>query len=356
MNILVVGPYKEDRFTQEVILSLNEVNPNTICRSFDITPNLKTIHPKIIELENKSFSGKCDVLVQCVSPHFMEYHKVGGLNVGMLNLPTMYYPLNLAQKISFMDKTIEISEIPVACNISGYKQFSKLTELEKLNKNKFVFYSIGDYTKKSGFTSIIRAYLTEFKFWENVTLVIKAKSKLASPKEVINKFLSDIEMTKMGLGLEQCPGITIIGDSPENPDDNVHATCDCYVGADHGLDWDFYGFDAMCFGKTPILPKNRNGFHHFLKYGYLYNSDYTQVFASQDQQYQDLYSSSQKWLEPNIEDIETVMRKAFNNENRENLSKLGIKAKDNFSYAKVGSLLLKALQDEKESNRNKRLG
>ena len=70
MKVLYIGHYKENggwaQAATDQILALDRAGVDVVCRNVTLTQNKQNVHPKLIELENKSSQG-CDVCIQHIS-------------------------------------------------------------------------------------------------------------------------------------------------------------------------------------------------------------------------------------------------------------------------------------------------
>lgn len=349
MNILIIGSYKEDRIASNLIKSINSVNTNTFCLNFNITPNIKCIDPIILDVEEKPIPKQIDVLVQCIPPFMMEYHGKCGLNVGILNLPTYNMPFNWTNKANLLDFHLTTNDVylnkpynhlPYGANLNKFK-FSTIKELENLKKERFLFYTIVENNRKSGLSDLARLYFSTFKYWENVCLVVKIEGNPVNSNALIDKTLQDLIFIKNDLGLKQSPPIHVMANI-EN--DNLHSSCDCYITANHGIDFDHNAYDALLIGNTPITLSQR-----FVPYNFISNIDHV-YGASADMQTPEVYSHNQKWLNLNCNLSKAILRKAFQHESfkREYQERI---SSNILSYEEAGNAILKVLENEKQKSK-----
>lgn len=353
MNIVFIGPYKENRLSEEIILSLKTTNANIYPINYIITPNLKTINPIIKDLENHSIPSKIDVLVQCVPPFLMEYHKCCGLNVGIIDLPTINLPRDWANRLNLVDKILSTNDlvgekIPFGTNLNNYKiNYSKIKELEEIGKDRFLIYSIGEYTRKSGFSDLIRLYFSTFNYNEKVCLILKVDSRVKSGEDLLNSVLQDVHKIKESMGLIHVPPVHVIAN---HYNDNIHVSCDLYVDCNHGLDFNFNIIDSMGYGKTPI------GLSDLIPSYQKFEYSIDRIFGCTDEQTPEIFTSRQNWKNLNVNASINLLRKAvFNEEFRNVLKKNNDFYLSRFNNVSVGNNLLKVLQDEKERIDNTRM-
>lgn len=364
MKILVVGPYNTvssaGRLTQEIILSLNEVNQDTFCKDYEYPKGIKSTNETILSLESKPING-VDILVECLPPPLMEYDRRCGLNVGVCDLPTYPPPLNYSNKANLLDLHLNTNFIKLgnkpsivftpSSDISKYSlEYPKIKELEEFKKDRFLFYSIGNHSKKSGFSDIFRALFTEFKYWEQVGLVLKVKSRRFNEKDLIDQIYKDIQMIQAGIGIYKTIPVMILTEDKYS-EEQLHSSCDCYIDADHGFDFHFQSIDAIGFNKPVILSDKFQHSYKFANTANIVNSSHSRVYAAIDEEYSELYSGKQYWIEPNLSDLMLNMRDIF--KNPQNITN----DLSEFSRKKVGQRLLGIFNEQqKESNRSTRVG
>lgn len=348
MNILIIGSYRDDRIASNIIKSINSVNANTFCINFNVTPKTKTIDPIILDIEEKAIPNKIDVLIQCIPPFMMEYHKKCGLNVGILNLPTYNMPFNWENKTNLLDFHLTTNDVcgnkpyaylPYGTTKNKYN-FSKIKELVDLKKEKFLFYTIVENNRKSGLSDLARLYFSTFNYWENVCLVVKVESVGINPNTLIDKTLQDLIFIKNDLGLKQSPPIHVIS-GVEN--DNLHSSCDCYITANHGIDFDHNAYDALIYGNTPLTLSQKFTPYNFMSY---IDSVYG---ASADMLTPEVYTHKQKWLNLNCSLSKALLRKAFQHESFKKEYQERISS-NILSYEEAGTAILKVLENEKQKS------
>lgn len=305
------------------------------------------IEPEIEELMPKK-SDSYDAVIQHVLPH--DYRYYGGVkNIGYLALET----LNLShipwlKNINFMDEIFVPNRASKECLIkSGIKKPIKIlnfsfnydktinqnsiANISQLNNNfNFMFY--GDLSTKNNLEAVLRAFHLEFNSHEPVNLYIKSDEKI---EDIIN--LSNDVRSKLNIGYRYKKEI-ILSESVSN--EVVISTtkqCHAVVSPSYGEACSYHTLEAMSLG-LPVIYTDGIGISD---YGldvinYPVKSQITPCYARRDT-IQGIYTSNDKWLEIDVSDLQSQMRKAFtmfiqdNNNFKHNSEMLKMHMK-NFDY------------------------
>ena len=105
-------------------------------------------------------------------------------------------------------------------------------------------------------------------------------------------------------------------------------------------------FDAMAFGKTPIVT-NCTGYLEYIdeSVGWLVNGFEEPVFAA-DKQTDDIYTSGENWFSVDILDLKRKMRECYAKEGtRRSKAANALDRAYEFSHEKVGSIFLEVLKN-----------
>lgn len=374
MKILYIGVYRDGtgygQAAEDYILSLDSVGADIVCRPLKLNSLDHKPHPRIIELEAKS-SRDCDIVIQHVLPIHMEYNGNFDLNIGLFAYETTNFSMAGWQNhLNLMDANIVINKQMVeCCNSSGVKtpiftvpharDFSKYTQkYEKLDfiKNQiletdFTFYTIGESTRRKNLSALIKAYYTEFNYSDPVCLIIKT-----------NKTNDDIETycSKIadGLLIKDPPRIIAITERLSNEAINkLHNSCDVFVQPSYGEAWSIPAFDAMAFGKTPIVT-NCTGYVEYIddSVGWLVDCVEEPIFGA-DRHTDHVYTGYENWFSVNVMDLRKKMRIAYEQEGlRRSKALNALDRAFEFSHEKVGSIFLKVLQNAKKKKKTELVG
>jgi glycosyltransferase involved in cell wall biosynthesis len=367
LKVLLTGVYRDGtgwaHACIDYILALDSVGVNVVPRPIKLNELNLPIPARIRELEQQSSQG-CDVIIQHILPHMMEY--CGGFkkNVALFELETtsinhMMWP----EHINLMDVAwLTSSHAKDTCKQSGVKIPTELvlhtTDVERYNKfyqpieipgtsGDFIFYTIAEFNTRKNLASLLRAFHTEFDPTEPVSLVIKSTKNGLSVQETINHLQNYCNQIKQGLNLypktDYYKSEVFVPNIVE--DENVyrlHNSCDCFVLPSCGEAWCIPAFDAMAFGKTPIVT-NWSGFTDYMTEdtGWLVDCYMQQAFGGNDS----MYTGYESWAVVEIDYLRRCMREAYEDRQlREQKALAGKERAQEFSYNKIGNKLRKVLE------------
>jgi glycosyltransferase involved in cell wall biosynthesis len=375
-KVLYIGNWKDgggwSTAAQNAILAMDSVGIDVVPRhvtSSDTSHRQQEIPERLLELEQKRATG-CDICIQHLLPHMMEYDGHFKLNIGRFDYETSNFNHTYwARHLNTMDHifvsnpymqevcknsnvTTPTSVIPHCFDISKYSQYYKDYEIPAL-KDQFVFYTIGEVIRRKNLAGLIKAFHLEFRPYEPVTLLIKGHMMGLSPAETNEKIKKLIEEIKRGLRLY--PNITdyhnevIITQWMKDEEIlRLHKTCDCFVSASYGEAWNIPGFEAMAMGK-PVILNNEGGPKYYienLKSGLLLRNVTEEVFMPPSEIPVDgIWTGDESWHKPSVQHLRQLMRKIYQDEEiRCLLGNHGIDRAYDFSYNIVGNLINNTLQ------------
>ncbi len=391
MKLCYIAPYKDGTgySNQSVhnMLALEAGGVDVVARAVNLSQSKNhELAKKVEHLENKN-TDNVDVVIQHVLPHLFEY-KHGVRNIGMFCFETTHfrrsnwdYCCNMMSEIQVpslqnakaaIDSgvTIPIKIFPCACNIERFNNPPKPLDTPQL-KNKCVFYTIGELTRRKNVVAIIRAFYSAFSLRDDVALVIKTSIPGKSPDETINILRTTIEDMRKSMHIymkhSYYPPITCITDFlSDKKIDQLHMACDAFVSASHGEAIGLPAFDALGFGNPAILsnwgyypeltyaqaskywePENHRFKHPGeIDCGWLINGQLTPCFGMVDS-FPDLYTGEESWFDPDICHLTECMKNAYHEWQNGKLYIKGEAAKkriSEFSYDKVGKIARKLLE------------
>lgn len=292
MKVLYIGCYKDGTgwasSAQQNILALDSVDVEVVPRALKLNDTQGQVPKRILELEKKSTDG-CDVVIQNVLPHHMVYDGHFKKNIACYLTETSNFSgTSWPERLNLMDEgwvscgqminaareshvKIPLHVLPVPCDVSRYQQkYEPFPELLPKFKDKFVFYTIGEVTKRKNLIALLRAFHTEFQPDEDVELLIKGNIPGSSAAQTMQHIEGICEKTKTNLKLypntDQYKREMIV--SQYWTDEQVmrlHSMCHCFVMPSYGEAWCLPAFDAMAMGKTPICT-DVGAMSEFLKY------------------------------------------------------------------------------------------
>ena len=363
MKVLYIGNYRDGtgygQAAEDYILSLDSIGINVVCRALKFNKVDHKPSKRILELEKKSTSN-CDVIIQHTLPVHMQYNSKFKLNIGLFAYETTSFRMSGWQNhLNNMDCCIVINnQMLESCKESGVnvptyvvphaRDFSIYTEnYEKLNQIKqstspsdFIFYTIGEQKRRKNLTALLKAYFLEFSSDENVCLVVKTDHDEESD---FSKYCNSISS---GLSIKKIPRVFCIKERLTNKAIyQLHNSCDAFVQASYGEAWSIPAFDAMGFGKTPIVT-NCSGYKDYLndKVGWLVDCKKEPVFG-QERIANGIYHGSEYWWSIDIEDLRRKMRECYAMEDvRKSKATVALDRAYEFSHEKVGSTFLKVIK------------
>ncbi len=369
-KVLFCGVYLDgtgwSHSAEDYILALDNAGVDVVPRPIKLNALRFPLHKRIQELQEKSSSG-CDVIIQHILPHMMEYNSAFKHNIALFELEThsikhtmwpeyinnMDYAwvTNMHGMITCENSGVKIPThfIPHAINTEKYNRDYLAINIPGVDGN-FTFYTIADMNNRKNLTALIRAYHTEFDPSEPVSLVLKCSRYGMDNREVLTHLKAYCNEIKKGLGLYpslDCykPEVFIPNVVEDEQVYQLHNSCDCFVLPSCGEAFCIPAFDAMGFGKTPIVTKG-SGFLDYMddNCGWLVKKYAQQAFKGTDA-FASIYTGKETWDVVDNMDLARCMREAYENPKlRQQKAKAGREKVKSFSYERTGSLLRKMLE------------
>lgn len=245
----------------------------------------------------------------------------------------------------------KIDKVPYCVDIKKYSEKYDCPDVidEIKAEGKSVFYTVGEFVNRKNYSSLLRAYYTEFTNKDKVHLVIKSGLNGKNPQELAQIFQMKNREIFKGLNLppENMPEVTFLP-SYMNEEEilGLHQHCDFYVCASYGESWSLPSFDGMAFGKTPIVPSSTG----FLEYmsddeGFMVKTLEAPCFGLIDAN-PEIYNSHFNYFQVDINDLRNKMRFCLSNkDSMEKKSIAGIEKAKLFSHEVIGPKLRKAIEN-----------
>jgi glycosyltransferase involved in cell wall biosynthesis len=376
VKVLFINNYREitgwANAGRNYILAMDEAGIEVVPRYVNMGGPIAEPVKRIVELEQRDDSG-CDVVIQCVLPHLLEYSPHFKKNIALYFTETDSFATSpWAENINMMDEawvcceqnrtaslnsnvTVPIQVVPIPCNIEKYEHPYEPLPIPEL-KDKFVFYFIGEAIKRKNLPALLKAFHTEFDPSEPVALCIKTSLPGISPGqcgEVIQQLCLDI---KKNLKLYPDVGAyhkEVVITSPMNEEDlmRLHAMCDCFVCPSYGEAGSIPAFDAMAMGKTPIvtdytgmidfvldeIETGPDGEHDIVECGCVCFSREEPVFGMIET-FDNLYTGRETWQSIHVGHLSEEMRRMYENADaRQRCSDNGINAAYQYTYGQIGN-------------------
>jgi len=200
------------RVGQDIVLALDMAGYDVVPVPILLNESSSNIHPRIVELENKS-QKNIDTIINVVLPHHLEYN--GNFkNIAYYFSETDNLPIEWSSKLELMDelwvpntsmviaarnagitKPIHVVKPPI--DTSKYERvYSKIPDLESKLAGDFSFLFVGDLQRRKNLSGVIKAFHTEFQTNEPVSLVIKSTKFNTSAQEqesIVRKIAQEIK-------------------------------------------------------------------------------------------------------------------------------------------------------------------
>lgn len=362
MKVLYIGVYKDDTGWSHAaiqnILALDSVDIDVVPRHVKLNGVNGEYPDRIKELERKSAEG-CDIVIQNVLPHHMIYDGNFKRNIACYYTETSHFRnTSWPERLNLMDEgwvtcndmlssaresfvKIPLHVFPVPCDVSQYQRSYEPYPIPNLEGN-FVFYTIGEVSKRKNLIATLRAFHAEFHPHEPVRLLIKGNIPGNSDSQTHRHIKEMCDNVKRNLKLypdtESYHEEIILSQHLSNEQImKLHSTCDCFVMPSHGEGWNIPSFDAMALGKTPIVTKT-GPMKEFVTEdcGYLVECRKAPVFAATDG-LNDVCVGNEEWDEIDILDLRRKMRLAFTDrKDKQRRAENGMKRAYEYSHQNVG--------------------
>ena len=370
MKVLYIGVYKDDTGWSHAaiqnILALDSVDIDVVPRAIKLNDVNGEYPERIKELEKKSTDG-CDVVIQNVLPHHMIYDGHFKKNIACYYTETSHFRnTSWPERLNLMDEgwvtcndmvssarnsfvKIPLYYVPIPCDVSVYQRKYDPYEIPHIG-DKFMFYYIGEISKRKNLIAALRAFHTEFHPDENVGFLIKGNIPGNSNQQThahLNQLCDNVKSNlKLYPNTKDYHSEIKIAQHLSNEEImRLHSTCDCLVVPSHGEAWSIPAFDAMALGKTPIVSET-GAMKEFITNdcGYLVKCHRQPVFAATDG-LSDLYVGNEEWDDIDILDLRSKMRLAFTNRKDKQLrAEAGISKAYEYTHQKIGLEMKRLLE------------
>lgn len=341
------------------IKAMHSVGMDVVVRNIPLNNSTPDVPELVKELESKSSKG-CDVVIQNVLPHHMEY------NGRLKNIGLYFYESNdldrtlWARKLKLMDEVWcpykelldytklltfkSVKLVPPASDIDKFNKERRELPLHPSVKDDFKFYTICDVNVRKNIKALIMAFHLAFRKNEPVSLVLKLNKFGLNSKQIFDNVTSDLNKIKHSMKLypdvnDYKHEIIIAGDILEDNIYDIHHTCDCFVTTSHGEGWSIPTMDALGFGN-PVLVPDGMSFRDYVPVPMRFATHKGKNFGMNDT-FHELYSSRGDWLETDIDDLVEKMRDVYSTrkEDLEKLSSFFKNIPSIFSYQNVGDTI-----------------
>ena len=375
MRVLYIGNYRDGtgwaQAAMDNILSMDSVGIDVVPRPIKLNSNQVALPERLLALEEKD-SSNCDICIQHVLPHMLDYNGRFKKNIALYDTETDNFKWSIwPERINGMDEawvinnqmaqsskdsgvTIPIKVVPHASNVAKFKQRYEPLQLPNADGN-FIFYFVGEFIRRKNLAAFIKAFHSEFETNEPVSIVIKTNKYGLSPNDCAKEVQNMSDNIKKGMKLypelEDYKEDLIITDRLS--DENLlrlHAACDCFVMPSYGEAWCIPAFDAMGFGNTPICT-DVGGMADYLNdgEGVLVTSRKEPVFGMIET-FNDLFTARENWNSIDLLELRKSMRNIYQLHSSDpkgvykTMQDKGKKRVEEYSYKAIGNLIKTELE------------
>jgi glycosyltransferase involved in cell wall biosynthesis len=173
---------------------------------------------------------------------------------------------------------------------------------------KFNFLSVFDWQMRKGYDVLLRAYCSEFRPDEDVTLILKV-STVNQPHAQLVDLVSYFIERKLDMKLEQSPNIVLLtGMLPHARFPQLYASADAFVLPTRGEGWGRPYMEALACGK-PVIATRWGGQMDFLNDE---NADLIELEGLRSTGVDiDLeVFAGHRWAAPSVDHLRQLMRRA----------------------------------------------
>jgi glycosyltransferase involved in cell wall biosynthesis len=350
--------------SRNYIAALNtqrDVNLSVVSANFERWETDQSGYMKILApLINKPMPNPDVNIIHMTPENYPKYMQKGAKNIGYTVWETSKLPPKWVPLCNMMD------EIWVPCdwNVQVFKDSGVTVPVKKVEhtierselvtneewdtnlpiQDKFLFYSIFQWTERKNPDGLIKAFVSEFSRDENVCLVLKTyRQNSASP--VDRKWVADATSNIVSLlHIKDPPPVLIAhGALPREQMLALHKRGDCFVLPHKSEGWGVPHFEAMGTG-TPVIATNFGGNTEFMNKENSYLLDYNLEPVS-NMPWQ-IYSGRTDWANPNMDQCRKMMREIFSNrESAQVKGALGKESLEKYSWENIGAKMFGLLQD-----------
>lgn len=376
-KVLWLGVYRDQTGYAEASLryaqALDQAGMEVVCRPIKLNTASPALPDRILQLEKKSFSD-CNIVVQHILPHLMDYNGHFELNIGAycsetdslvystwadrLNQMDMAWGCSRQMRQAAQNSGVQVpyAVVPIPADLTFYQQTPVVLPAIRKAKQQglFLFYTIGEFVRRKNLAALLKAFHAEFSPEEPVGLVIKT-SKGDYPADVLEN-----EVRGFCQGIQR--GLKLYGRGQKEDVDHyrqeiiltqhlnrsqllgLHVACDCFVQTSYGESSSIPALDSMGLGKTPIVPA-WGGYLDYLTSdcGWLVPVHSEPVFGIDDS-LSDLYTARENWASVNIQALRRAMREAYQDRDlRRCKSAAGKKRIADFSFEKIGQQMCEVI-------------
>lgn len=236
-----------------------------------------------------------------------------------------------------VEHTIELSEL----------QTKEEWETNLPIQDKFIFYSIFQWTERKNPDGLIKAFVSEFSRDDDVALILKTYRQ-NSASAVDRKWVADATSNVVSLlHIKNPPPVLIVhGAFPREQMLALHKRGDCFVLPHKSEGWGVPHFEAMGVGN-PVIATNFGGNTEFMNNDNSYLVDYNLEPVSNMPW--PIYSGRTDWANPHLDVCRRHMRDVYENQDEaREKGKIGQESLTKYSWDSIGQKMVKYIKDVKE--------
>lgn len=313
--------------------------------------------PILNPLMTKKISPDVNI-IHMTPQNYIRYKTPGIKNIGYTVWETTKLPDGWA------DMCNQLDEIWVPCdwNVEVFKKCGVKVPVKKIEhtinldqfknvmldrdfnppKDKFIFYSIFQWTERKNPAGLIRAFLSEFSKSDNVVLILKTYIRDNSDvdKEAVSNEIKNVIDTMWTKG--DHPDVVLYHKMLSRQQVlSLHKVGHCLVLPHRAEGWSCTHFESMAMGN-PTIGTRFGGNTEFMtdENSFLVDYQLTPVAGMP----WGLYSGKGMWAEPNLEQLKSHMRYVY--ENYAEARKKGAKAMqdvEKYSWENIGKKIVSEL-------------
>lgn len=295
---------------------------------------------------------------------YQRFYEPGKYHIGHFFWETDKVPTKYAEPLMTMDEIWTGSEANKAVILStGVEKpvyiFPQPIETDRIwpegygnpeFKDRYMFYSIFEWTDRKNPEALLRAYYEEFGDTDNnVGIIIKTyfRNFTLSNKRMIR---AHIEKIKSRMGITKFPPVYLYLDLMDRRQiERLHSTGDCFVSAHRGEGWGVPQVEAALCGN-PVISTGYGGCHEYFKDGLTMTNLPYDLVPVRRMDHTELYTAEQNWAEVDPAALRAAMRDAY--DQQEAYRRHGQLARGfvqhNFNFKRVGGMLANRLKEIEE--------
>ncbi len=193
-------------------------------------------------------------------------------------------------------------------------QVDVMCEIDGLEEEYYIFYTIGQESTRKGIMDSIKSYLNEFTSSDNVAFVVKSFGSNFSRNEQLilkSKIVKIVSLYK-----DPAKIILILDELSEEEISALHTIGDCYVSLCKSEGWGLGAFDAAGRNNTVIMT-DYGGQLDFLNRCDNFKPVNYMLIPVDGMEWIPWYTTDQKWALPSTKHASKLMREAYDNRDSE---------------------------------------